>query len=96
MDFLSKLESRNLPLFCMQWSIGLCVWTISILLVCYIIKNKKLGIIPFLPCVTIWITMLIASPVWGEFRYVYGLFTTLPFLIGIFFVNNKNKEKAKK
>ena len=95
-DILSKGEARDLPLFCMQWSIGLCVWTILILLVCYIKKNKKLGIIPFLPCVTVWITMLIASPVWGEFRYVYGLFTTLPFLIGIFFVSNGGKLDERK
>ena len=95
-EMLSKGEARDLPLFCMQWSIGLCVWTILILLVSFIIKNKKFGIIPFLPCVTIWITMLIASPVWGEFRYVYGLFTTLPFLIGIFFVNNGGKLDERK
>lgn len=94
-SILSSGEARDLPLFGMQWSIGLCVWTILVLLVCYILKNKKLGIIPFLPCVTIWITMMIASPVWGEFRYVYGLFTTLPFLIGLFFMNNRKRTEEK-
>ena len=42
-EMLSKGEARDLPLFCMQWSIGLCVWTILILLVSFIIKNKKFG-----------------------------------------------------
>lgn len=92
-DFIKKIivegESRSLPLFGMQWSIGLCVWIISILTVCFVKKYKWVGIIPFLPCIGIWLTMLIASPVWGEFRYVYGLFTSLPFLIGIFFLKNK-------
>lgn len=88
-NILIKGEDRNLPLFGMQWSIGLCVWFISILVVCYIKKNNIYGILPFLPCITIWITMLLASPVWGEFRYVYGLFVSLPFLIGIFFTRSK-------
>ncbi len=82
-------EKRTLPLFGMQWSIGLCVWTIAVLTVCFIKKNKFIAITSFLPCITIWITMLLASPVWGEFRYVYGLFTSLPFLIGIFFIKIK-------
>ncbi|MGN1379199.1 MAG: DUF6020 family protein [Bacilli bacterium] len=94
-NILSNSESRDLPLFGMQWSIGLCVWLISILVVCFVKKNKIKGLIPFLPCITIWLTMLIASPVWGEFRYVYGLFTSLPFLIGIFFVNDSQVNNDK-
>lgn len=88
-NIIVKGEERTLPLFGMQWSIGLCVWTIAILAVCFIRKNKFIAITSFLPCITIWITMLLASPVWGEFRYVYGLFTSLPFLIGIFFIKTK-------
>ena len=88
-SIIVKGEARDLPLFGMQWSIGLCVWTIAILAVCFIRKNKFIAITPFLPCITIWITMLLASPVWGEFRYVYGLFTSLPFLIGLFFIKSK-------
>ena len=88
-SIIVKGEERALPLFGMQWSIGLCVWTIAILAVCFIRKNKFIAITSFLPCITIWITMLLASPVWGEFRYVYGLFTSLPFLIGIFFIKTK-------
>lgn len=92
-QILLESESRDLPLFGMQWSIGLCVWLIAILAVTYIKKNKFKGIIPYLPCISVWLTMLIASPVWGEFRYVYGLFTSLPFLIGLFFIANKKTTK---
>ena len=92
---LEKGDDRSAPLVGMQWSIGLCVWAIAILSVSFIIKRKIYGIIPFLPCIAIWATMMIASPVWGEFRYVFGLFASLPFLIGIFFVSNAGKPFSK-
>lgn len=75
------IESRGMPILCIEWSIGLCFWIIFIF--GYIIKKKK-GIkylYPYIPVFGIWVTMLVASPVYAEFRYVYGAFTCLPLLM---------------
>ncbi len=79
--YLNEIESRSFPIIAMSWSIGLCFW---ILLVASYITFKRIGLkylYPFVPVLGIWITMMLASPVNGEFRYVYGAFCLLPLLI---------------
>ena len=79
--FVDHIDSRRLPIVCIEWSIGLCFWVILLMaLVTRKIKDKR-SLYVYLPIFGIWITMLLASPVFGEFRYVYGAFTTLPLLM---------------
>ena len=40
----------------------------------------------FIPFVALWVTMMIASPVFAEYRYVFGLFCSLPIIIFIPFI----------
>ena len=83
----TKVESRYTPLFNIEWSIGLCFW-IVLIFVWISIKRKK-SIYPYIPVFGIWVTMMIASPVFAEFRYVYGAFTCLPLLMLIPYINSK-------
>lgn len=76
-----KLESREMPIFNIQWSIGFCFWTLLIFGIVAFKKNKWNALYPYIPIFGIWLTMMIASPVFGEFRYVYGAFTCLPLLM---------------
>lgn len=76
--YVDNIDSKTIPIVCMEWSIALCYWIILLLaLVTRRIKDRK-SLYVFIPVFGIWITMLIASPVFGEFRYVYGAFTSLP------------------
>lgn len=97
---LPKLESRNMPFFNIEWSIGLCFWIIWLFV--FITMKKRKGcpeyILVYVPVIGIWLTMLIATPVFSEFRYIYSAYTTLPLLLLVPFVkneisspNNKNK-----
>ena len=83
----TKVESRYTPLFNIEWSIGLCFW-IVLIFVWISIKRKK-SLYPYIPVFGIWVTMMIASPVFAEFRYVYGAFTCLPLLMLIPYINSK-------
>ena len=52
----------------------------------------------FLPVVAVFLTLMISTPVYAEFRYIYCLFTTLPFLASITFLAplpNKTRRKAR-
>ena len=92
-NFISSLESRRAPILNIQWSIGFCFWLI---LIFGMLSFKKIGIkglYSFVPIFGIWITMMLASPVFGEFRYVYGAFTCLPILIIIPYLFSKKKIK---
>ena len=79
-ELLVKVSNHSFPIINMTWSIGLCFWFVALLI--YITK-KRLGwkyIYPYILVVGIWLTMMIASPVYGEFRYVYCIFASLPLL----------------
>lgn len=80
-EFLKQLTTyRQIPVFGMLFSIGF-LWTTIIIVMGYIIyvkEYKKLLI--YIPVIVLWLTC-IASPVWCEFRYAYGIFTTAPVLL---------------
>ncbi len=86
---LLDIENRMTPIINITWSIGLCFWIIALMIYTSIKRNGWDSCIIYLPTVGIWITMMVASPVFGEFRYVYCVFCALPLLIAMPF----NKEK---
>ena len=79
--YVDHIDSRRVPILCIEWSIALCFWIILIMaLVTKKLKNKK-SLYIYIPVFGVWLTMILASPVFGEFRYVYGAFTSLPLLM---------------
>ena len=92
-SMLNDMENRGFPILSMSWSIGLCFWTL--LVFAYITKKRYnfKYLYPYVPVLGIWITMMLASPVSGEFRYVYGAFCSLPLLILYPFILKNKKAK---
>ena len=91
-NITSSLASKNVPIVSMIFSIGLCFWIITLLSYITVKKTKFNRLLCFTPVFGIWITLMIASPVYGEYRYVYGMFTCLPllFLLPYIELNKKN------
>lgn len=52
-------------------------WMLAIILINYILNKRYLSFVG-LPCLFSILTLLIATPVFSEFRYAYCLFTTMP------------------
>lgn len=76
------VNTRNIPIISMFLSIGFLFW-IFVFGIIYCIYSKKYNyLIIYVPILCMWLTTL-ASPVFGEPRYVYSLFTCLPLLLGI-------------
>lgn len=96
-NYVTNVESRDLPIISMQWSIGLCFWIILFSAALLLMKTNFKNLIIYVPIFGIWITMMIASPVWGEFRYVFSAFTLLPLLLSIPYtnINIVNNKKSK-
>ena len=79
--YVNNIESRNIPIINMTWSTSLSFWILSIF--CYICIKKR-GIkylLAYVPVFGIWLTMMVASPVFAEFRYIYSSYTCLPLLM---------------
>ncbi len=76
-----SLITKKIPIYGFIWSIGLCIWII-IISIAMIIKSKNKKILyVFCPVIGIWLTMLVATPVFAEFRYIYCAYTCLPLLL---------------
>lgn len=77
---VSKLATRDLPLVANTWSIALCFYLIVLFAYITVRRRGKIFLYIYLPIFGIWLTMMAATPVFAEFRYVYSAFTCLPFL----------------
>lgn len=90
--FLFDIEKRGVPILNIEWSIGLCFWLILVFAILTVKKIGKKALYIYVPVFGIWLTMMAASPVYAEFRYVYGAFTCLPLLMLIPYMNFKSND----
>lgn len=51
-------------------------------------KNIKY-MLPLIPLYGLWLSIMIATPVFSELRYVFGLFTCLPLILVLAFWEKK-------
>lgn len=65
------------------WSLGANTWLLLLGLACALYRRR--GIAPYLPALCLLISLLLAAPVYNEFRYAYGVFAALPLLLSISF-----------
>lgn len=61
--------------------IGFHVWIV--ILMCYLclVRRDRVSFFTTLPVLTLILSLLMATPVYSEFRYAYAVFCVLPFLI---------------
>ena len=69
--------SKNVVFFEPLHSIGLHVWILAIAAFVGLFRGKKEWILAA-PLLAMVLTLLVATPVSGEFRYAYGIFTAFP------------------
>lgn len=93
--YYADVNGRRMPIISMWISIGFVFW-IMILCIGYVICTKKYKLIlAYIPIFALWLTT-IASPVYCEYRYIFGMFTCIPILtILMLSMANKNEEKIK-
>ena len=84
---------KKVPYLGLLWSIGTFTWVFIFMLgFCFINRNKKLLLV-YLPLLAILATIIIATPVYSEFRYIYSLFTTMPVFLVVPFIAGDNKKE---
>ncbi len=81
----------KIPIYGLFWSIGAAVWMTFIAAGLCFVKNRKKELLLFLPMLALWGTLLLATPVSGEFRYLYSIFICLPFYLLMSDLNNCSK-----
>ncbi len=94
---LDATNSRRIPFIMLIWSVGLQFLILLFGFVISIYNSGKKHILVYIPSIALWITIMIAAPVFCELRYVYSLFLTAPLLLAIsMYDKNKKVVKVKK
>lgn len=88
--FDSYIDSRNIPILSMIFSVGFAMWLVFVMIAYIIYKKQYKLLLIFTPILFLWLTNL-ASPVFCEFRYIYSLFTCLPILLFVAMPKNEKK-----
>ena len=74
------------------FSIGFFVWCILLCLYASIIKKDKVLALMTIPVLMIILSLLVATPVFSEFRYAYSVFCTMPVIALMTFVGFKRNQ----
>lgn len=74
------------------FSIGFFVWCILVCLYASIIKKDKVLALMTIPVLMIILSLLVATPVFSEFRYAYSVFCTMPVIAVMTFVGYKRNQ----
>ena len=88
-DVLTKLQSPNVPVLGMFYSSGFVFWVLLVLAYINIKRNGSKMLYPFIPVLGLWLTIMIAAPVYAEFRYIYGIVVSLPIFLYLPFLKTK-------
>lgn len=75
-----KLGSM-VPIYGTLWSMGVACWVLLFCICVVIIRGEYYKLICYLPSIALLLTVLIATPVSTEFRYVYFMVVCLPFYL---------------
>lgn len=70
-----------LPLYSTLWSMGIACWVLLFCTANVLVRKEYSKLILYLPSIALLLTVLIATPVATEFRYVYFMVFSLPFYI---------------
>lgn len=73
-DFLERFRD----LYNKVWSLGLNTW-LMVFCIAYTVYNRR-SIMIYVPFIMMFATLFLATPVYNEFRYAYGLFAAFPIL----------------
>ena len=85
------IESRKIPILNMIWSTSLVMWIIIVMSYITIKKKGFKYFAIYLFSIGLWFTMMLATPIYAEYRYIYYLYTTLPVFLLIPYLNNKKE-----
>lgn len=75
-----KLGSM-VPLYSLLWSMGIAFWFFLFCIGTTLVRREKDKLICYLPSFALYLTVMIATPVATDFRYVYFMVLAVPFYL---------------
>ena len=69
---------KKYPVWGLLYSIGAMTWVCVFTFGAAFLNQKKKMLLVFVPIICVILTILMATPIFAEFRYAYSVFTTVP------------------
>lgn len=91
MAYTHTVAAYDIPFISLLYSVALYFW-IALLFYIYSIKKKVTNTSVYILAFALLLTLLVASPVYGEFRYIFGVVCSMPLLISIPFMKERKNE----
>lgn len=83
---------KSSPVLQIFLSIGVYVWGIVIVSYCALIRRNREMLFITIPFIAVILSLLVATPVYSEFRYAYAVFCGFPFVLAIAFGKDESIE----
>ncbi len=74
------------------WSLGANTWLLLFGLACALYRRRRAAV--YLPSLFLLGSLMLATPVYNEFRYAYGVFAALPFLLAVSFGREETADRT--
>ena len=81
LEILDLTTKRELPLSNLLWSLGLMFITFTFSITVLIYKKEYQYILCYMPLFCLWLSLMLAAPVYAELRYIYGLFACISLVL---------------
>lgn len=81
-DF-QELRLTHFPTYAL-YSIAVSFW-LALGCALFAFRRQRELVIPLVPLLSIWLTMMVAAPTYCEFRYMFALHLAIPFMIALVF-----------
>lgn len=85
-----------LPVYGLLWSMGVAFHILLLCMGIVLVRDEKAKLICFLPSFALYLTVMAATPVATDFRYVYFMVFALPFYLMTAVVDVRKREKDEK
>lgn len=95
-NIIDITTSRKIPLCNIIWSVALSFILLLISSFVMVYRGNKKYLLCYVPLYGLWLSIVVATPVFCELRYVYGLFTCVPVVMALPFIINRKYVKESK
>ena len=93
---LDKGISKSNPCFLINWSLGSMIIIAVFCLIIMIIKQGISSLFIYTPIIGLWLTIMIATPVYSDFRYIFFMYCSFPITIILPFISDKKNFRIEK
>lgn len=86
------MNPTKVPLIALFWCNGFMTWIAFFAIALTAIKRNISSMVFYAPLIGLWLTLLIANPCNGSFRYFYSFFLCIPLILIIPFVKGQHEQ----